>query len=55
VIDIAALLGLGDLARGGGLVGGRRLGWLHGSREAALETARELSENLGLPIREAQS
>jgi hypothetical protein len=29
-------------------------GWLHGTREHALDTAKWLSENLGLPIRETR-
>lgn len=34
------------------LVLARSHGWLHGSREHALDTAKWLSQNLGLPIRE---
>jgi hypothetical protein len=37
---------------GGWLVLARGHGWLHGSRSAALETARWLATNLGFPIRE---
>jgi hypothetical protein len=40
--------------REGWLVLAREHGWLHGTREHALDTARWLSKNLGLPIREAR-
>jgi hypothetical protein len=38
---------------GGWLVLAREHGWLHGSRSDALEDARWLAGNLGLPVRDA--